>query len=144
MTQLFEKALALLKRRLHNHNKAFTDYVAAVEFTQIKPDFLGPPNDTYMSKKEREKQIAEITAAIEKEPDNPEHLLQRGCAYTCFGETKGHSPDAFDNAIADFTAAHKMKPDNPHYLRFRALTYYYQKEFEFALKGVPSFIIGRI
>ncbi|MDR2595131.1 MAG: tetratricopeptide repeat protein [Fibromonadaceae bacterium] len=141
MDEKLEEALASLKCRLDNYDyKAFADYVAAVDFTQIKPDFLDPPNNVYMSREERKEQIAEWTAKIEKEPNDSFLLLQRGCAYHLFGWEKDHSPDDFDKAIADFNAALKIKPDYPYYLEHRAMVYYYKKEYDKAIADYTTIL----
>jgi len=69
--------------------------------------------------------IAECTATIEIEPDNPKPLFKRGCAYYI-------DKEEYEKAIADFTAAYKIE-QKAEYLYHRGYAYYRKKEYDKAI-----------
>jgi len=131
MIKTTEEALALLDQC--STATAYVDCLAVLEFKHLKPDREEPPeNNLFMYSCHCEEIITKCTATIEIEPDNPEPLFKRGCAYYIF-------KDEYDKAIADFTAAYEIE-QKAEYLFHRGYAYYRKKEYDKAIADYTAAI----
>lgn len=119
----------LVKNSLKMYQEAIEDFENALEKkSQNEGGIYNGLGYSYKMKGDFSKALAKLTDAVEKEPENPEFLLQRSILHM--------TQRRFGEAIKDLTQSLSYEPTDPFMLYKRGVARYHSKQFEPALQDL--------